>query len=257
MSGFYEDTLLKEEFNLVARLQQDEESSRYVSVAYEDRSYGEDRPVSIAPSGSRYPEKYIVQYRMPVYVSPGQLRRDWQGTATMQLSEPVLTNKHSYHGPHVTFHSNFEPFNNHVLMNSICSGNAWAVARDNGLWHFIISLGALINQDEFVCAEGGHYNRDAYDYWLSRDRKPVTNIKWPLDLLSKEDARILFTPKAPQSDALKIVAKTPEPQKPKINITKTPEVNKTPQPITIEIKPKPTLPATRTSPLITITEKKR
>jgi hypothetical protein len=245
-NSFYEDTLLKEEFLLVVRLQQDAEFSKYVSVAYEDRLSGEERAVALPPRGPRYPEKYIVQYQMPVYVSPGQLRRDWHGTATMQLSEPVLTNKHSHQGPHVTFHSDFTPFNNHVLRDSICSGNAWAVARDNGLWHFIISLGALINQDEFVCADGGHYNREAYDYWRARERKPVTNIKWPLDLLSREDLRFVLTPKPPQPSSLKIVPKTPEKQTPVINITKVPD--------SLDIKAKPMVPV---PPTIVITPKKR
>jgi hypothetical protein len=188
--SFYEDTLLRQEFILVARLQQDAEFLKYVSVSYEDRMSGEERAVGAEPPpGPRYPEKYIVEYKMPVYVSTGQLRRDWQGTATILLSEPVLTNKHSHQAPHVTFHSSSTPFNNHVRRDSICSGNAWAVARDHGLWHFIVSLGALINQDEFVCAEGGHYNTEAYNYWVARDRKPVTNIKWPFDLLDRIDLK--------------------------------------------------------------------
>lgn len=217
-NSFYEDTLLKEEFKLVASLQQDAEFSKYVTVFYEDRILGEKMAVSAPPNGPRYPEKYIVQYKMPVYVAPGQLRRDWEGTVTIELSEPVLKNKHYHHAPHVTFHSDFEPYNNHVLRNSICSGNAWAVAKDNGLWHFIISLGALINQDEFVCADGPHYKSAAYDYWVSRDRKPVTDIKWPLDLLSKEEKKIIITPKNLQSKSLNIVAKTPVKQNPTINI---------------------------------------
>ena len=228
-NSFYEEIILKEEFRLVARLQQDTEFSEYVKVSYEDRMSGEQQSVGVQPSGPRYPEKYIVEYRMPVYVSPGQLRRDWHGTATILLSEPVLTNKHSRHGPHVTFHSNFEPFNNHVRRDSICSGNAWAVARDNGLWHFIISLGALINQDEFVCAEGSHMHREAYDYWLTRDRKPVTNIAWPLDLLSQTD--VSFIRKPAQTSVLTIITKTPEPQTPVFNIPKAPD--------RLEIKPKP------------------
>lgn len=233
---FYEETLLKEEFRLVAKLQEDPEFSKYVSVAYEDRHSGEERSVSLSPVGLRYPETYSAQYRMPVYVSPGQLRKDWRGTATMQLSEPVLTNKHSHHGPHVTFHSNFTPYNNHVLQNSICSGNAWVVARDNGLWHFIISLGALINQDEFVSAEGAHYNPGAYNYWLSRDRRPVTSVKWPLDLLSKLETTINISPKRSESSSLKIVPRT-------VNITKKPK--------SIDIRVKPTAPAS-----IRITPKK-
>ena len=207
-NAFYEDTLLREEFRLVAILQGDREFSKYVTVAYEDRISGDERSVTIAPTGPRFPEVYVVQYEMPAYVARGQLRKDWHGTATIQLSEPVLTNKHSYHGPHVTFHSNFEPFNNHVYQNSICSGNAWAVARDNGLWHFIISLGALINQDEFVCAEGYHFNGAAYDYWLERGRTPVTNIKWPLDLLSRIDQTIAITAKPVAASTLRIVPKT-------------------------------------------------
>lgn len=243
-NSFYEETMLKEEFHLVARLQQDGEFSRYVSVSYEDRITGEVQPVTVKPPGPRYPEKYIVEYQMPVYVSPGQLRRDWRGTATMVLSQPVLTNKHSYQAPHVTFQSNFTPFNNHVLSDSICVGNAWTVARDNGLWHFIISLGALINQDEFVCAEGRHYNGDAYDYWVARDRKPVTNIKWPLDLLSRDPLGL--KPKAAQSHPLTITLKEPEQQPPALNITKVPDR------LDITQKSAPSAPA----PFV-ITEKKR
>jgi hypothetical protein len=222
-NSFYEDTMLKEEFGLVVRLQQEVEFSKYVNVSYEDRITGEARPVTFHPSGPRYPEKYIIEYRMPVYVSPGQLRRDWQGTAMILLSEPVLTNKHSRHGPHVTFHSNFEPFNNHVRRDSICSGNAWAVARDHGTWHFIISLGALINQDEFVSADGGHMNGEAYDYWLARDRKPVTNIAWPLDLLSVGFSVRPVEPENHQSSTLKIIPKATGEQTPAFNITRVPD----------------------------------
>jgi hypothetical protein len=218
-NSFYEDTLLRQEFNLVAKLQQYKEFSDYVSVSYEDRMSGNVQSVSVQPTGPRYPEKYIVEYKMPVYVSQGKLRRDWHGTATILLSEPVLTNKHSHQAPHVTFHSDFTPFNNHVRRDSICSGNAWAVARDNGLWHFIISLGALINQDEFVCAEGGHFNREAYDYWLTREQKPITNIKWPLDLLSRPD--FVVTQTVTQDSTVKIVQTVPE--KPDLGITRVPD----------------------------------
>jgi len=193
MSNFYEEILLREEYNLVARLQRNKEFAKYVDIKYEDRISGEIRNVLVSPTINKYPEKYIVDYRMPVYVNDGQLRKDWHGVATITLSEPVLSDRHADHGPHVEFTSNFEPFNNHVHQDSICSGNAWVVAKDNGLWHFIISLGALINQDEFVCAEGSHFNGNAYNHWVNRRRKPVTNIKWPLDLLSK--GNIVVEPK--------------------------------------------------------------
>jgi hypothetical protein len=224
-NNFYEGTLLREEFRLVARLQQDAEFSKYVRVSYEDRMSGEEQPIGVQPSGPRYPEKYIVEYSMPVYVSPGQLRQDWHGTVTILLSEPVLTNRHSHNVPQVTVHYDFEPFNNHVRHGSICAGNAWAVARDNGLWHFIISLGALINQDEFVSAEGRHMNGAAYDYWVARGRKPVTDIKWPLALINQSP--LDFTR----------VTKAPEPQTQALTFTKMPD--------RLEIKPKsaPSAPA--------------
>jgi hypothetical protein len=209
-NSFYEDTMLKEEFELVVMLQQDTEFQKWVTVSYEDRTTGEVQPVTKRPTGPRYPEKYIVEYRMPVYVSPGQLRGDWHGTATILLSESVLTSRHSRNGPHVTFHSNFEPFNNHVLRNAICTGNAWTVARDNGIWHFIILLGALINQDAFVCAEGRDFNGAAYDYWRTRDRKPVTDIKWPLNLITK--GTMDFTQKGSQPSSLMVPPTSPEKQ---------------------------------------------
>ena len=231
-NSFYEETLLKEEFLLVVRLQQDTEFSKWVSVSYEDRATGKVQSVTVQPKGPRYPEKYIVEYLLPVYVSTGQLRRDWHGTATILLSEPVLTNRHSNQGPYVTFHSNFEPLNHHVRQNSICSGNAWLVARENGIWHFIISLGALINQDEFVCAEGGHMNDAGYRYWVARDRKPVTNIKWPLNLLGRT---VEFKPiNIRESPKVQTLAVSRKPEKKIINVTKGPG--------RLDIHPKPAAP---------------
>jgi hypothetical protein len=227
-NSFYEETMLKEEYSLVARLQQEAEFSEYVSVSYEDRITGEVQSVANHPRGPRYPEKYIVDYRMPVYVSPGQLRRDWHGTATIRLSEPVLTNKREHQGPLVTFHSNFEPFNNHMRRDWICSGNAWDVAKDNGIWHFIISMGAVINQDGFISLDHPEANEAAYHYWVARGRKPVTDIKWPLDLLSRPVPDV--PPGAIQPPPIKIIAKTPGQEAAAINIAKAPD--------RIDIKPK-------------------
>lgn len=211
-NNFYEETLLKEEFRLIVKLQQNDEFSKYVSVSYQDRETGKVQSVDVPPSQPRYPEKYIVEYRMPVYVSRGQLQPDWRGTATMLLSETVLTNKHSHQAPHVTFHSNLTPFNNHVTRDWICVGNAWAVARDHGIWHFIISLGATINQDAFVTAdEPWHISSEAYKYWVARNRLPVTDIKWPLNLLdegivvmTRTASRVEVPPAAPQKQQITI-----------------------------------------------------
>jgi hypothetical protein len=194
MSTFYENILLREEFNLVQKLQKDTEFAKYITVKYEDRVTGETKPVLSIPTADKYPELYVVDYQMPVYVSVGQLRNDYHGMAGITLSEPVLTNKRADNGPLVDWDSNFQPFNNHIRKDWICTGNAWSVAKDNGLWHFIISLGALINQDEFVCAEGTHIDGEAYDYWIRRNRKPITNIKWPLDLLTRSTITVIRTP---------------------------------------------------------------
>lgn len=228
---FYEETLLKRQFILVARLQKNAEFLKYVSVSYEERNTreAEVRPVDHQPSGPRYPEKYIVEYKMPVYVAPGQLRRDWHGTATMLLSESVLMNKHSNQAPHVTFHSNFAPFNNHVARDWICVGDAWTVARANGLWHFIMSLGAIINQDASVSAHGPHLSEEAYNYWVARDRTPVTDIKWPFNLLDQLD--IVETKMAVEAPPITITQTVPESQASVDDITKVSD--------RLDIRPKP------------------
>ncbi|MDR2511732.1 MAG: hypothetical protein LBC89_04645 [Bacteroidales bacterium] len=208
MSAFYDNVLLREEFNLVQKLQKDEEFAKYVTVNYEDRVTGETKTLLSSPTADKYPEIYVVDYRMPVYVAEGRLRNDFHGIAKITLSEPVLTNRQADNGPLVEWKANFEPFNNHIRVNWICTGNAWTVAKDNGLWHFIISLGALINQDEYVCAEGVHIDGAAYDYWVRRGRKPVTNIKWALDLLTRPT--ITVTPV--EKPKISIVKKMPEHQ---------------------------------------------
>lgn len=208
MSNFYDTVLLREEFNLAQRLQKNTEFARYVTIQYEDRVTGETKPVLSTPTSNMYPEIYIVDYKMPVYVGVGQLRNDYHATAKITLSEPVLSNRRADHGPNVIWSSNFEPFNNHIRQDWICTGNAWTVAKDNGLWHLIISLGALLNQDEFVCAEAVHIDSSAYDYWLRRGRKPVSNIIWPLDILTKPVIAVVPTEKA----KIKIVKKAPEQQ---------------------------------------------
>lgn len=220
MSAFYDNVLLREEFNLVRKLQKDAEFAKYVTVEYEDRVTGGTRPVVSTPTADKYPEVYIVDYRMAVYVSVGQLRNDFHGTAKITLSEPVLSNKTADHGPHVEWETNCKPFNNHVSDKWVCNGNgkdsAWAVAKDLGLWYFIIVMGQLINQDPNVSADAIHMSSDAYNYWVRRDRTSVTNIKWPLDLLTRPTITVVHSEKP----KISIVRKSPIQQTPKIKIIK-------------------------------------
>jgi len=210
MSTFYDNVLLREEFFLVQKLQKEDEFTKYVTVKYEDRITGEIKPILSTPTAEKYPEKYIVDYRMPVYIDEGQLRTDYQATAIITLSEPVLATKSADRGPDVKWNSNITPFNKHLYGNTtICSGNAWSVAKDFGLWHFIISMGALVNQDEYVCEPNdGHFNPEANEYWIRRGRKPVTNIKWPLDLLTKSTIKVVPTEK----HKIAVVKIMPEPK---------------------------------------------
>lgn len=236
---FYEETLLREEYKLVAKLQKDPEFSKYGKISYEDRNSDNKFPVSKLPTGTRYPEVYLVEFKMPVYESVGRLRNDWVGNLMIQLSEDVLMDRKPELPPDVYFTCNFSPFNNHVKDNWICAGNAWAVAMDNGLWHFIVSLGALINQDRFVTAETKreHLNPYAFDYWVERGKKPVSDIKWPIDLLTREEIKI--TPKEKVNEPSKIVI--------------TPKSNATNKHTSIIIVPK----AKTNEPEIKITIKKK
>lgn len=191
MNNFYEEVLLREEYNLVIKLQKDKEFARYVDVKYEDRITGENRNVLMLPTANKYPEIYIVDYRMPVYVNVGQLRQDWHGKATITLKENVLASRSYDNGPNIKWETNFEPFNNHISDTWVCNGtgpdSAWAVAKDHGLWHLIIVMGKLINQEPDVSANAVHMSESAYDYWIKRGENPITNIRWPLDLLTKGD----------------------------------------------------------------------
>lgn len=228
MSNFYEDTMLREEYKLVKKLQESEAIKRYVEIRYLERGIGTERAISENPNG-KYPEQYVVHYRMPVYTGVGQLRSDFHAVVNITLSKDVLSNRNAANVPYVTYRGSFAPFNNHVTQTSICIGNAWTVAKDNGLWHLIISLGALINQDEFVCAEGNHYNSAAYNYWVQRGRKPVTYIKWPVDLLESKFEVKTKEVIEPERSAIKIIAKSSqvpvEPKKMQIHLKGTKDIS--------------------------------
>jgi hypothetical protein len=207
MSNFYNDTLLKEEFNLLQQVQRDREVSKYITISYEDQITGVERQISLAPSNDLYPEKFFVKYRLPVYVAPGQRRDDFEAVAEITINEEVLKSKISDNGPHTVYSSNFRPFNNHVTDTWICTGNAWHVSKDHGLWFYILALGALVNQDGIVTdhERRQHINPEAFDYWVERNKRPVTRIHWPWDMgMSGGGISILPTIVSPQSPPITI-----------------------------------------------------
>jgi|694.fasta_scaffold25923_10 hypothetical protein len=197
MSNFYNDTLLKEEFTLLQQVQRDREVSRYMTISYEDQLTGSERNISLVPSNGLYPEKFFVKYRLPVYIAQGQRRDDFEAVTEITINENVLKSKNSDNGPHTVYSSNFEPFNNHVHKGWICTGNAWMVAKDHGVWYYILALGALINQDGIVTdhERRQHINPEAFDYWVERGKRPVTQIKWPWDMTMKGEIVIKPTTK--------------------------------------------------------------
>ena len=195
MSNFYEDTLLKGEFELVQKLQKNKEFAKYVTVRFEDRETGELISVLYTPSDKIYPETYVVDYCLPVFAAENDKRNNFQGTAIITLSEFILSreNRDRKHStpPDVTWKSNFVPFNNHITHDWFCPGESWDYAKNAGLWLFIMGIGATLNQDEIVCADApNHINSSAYDYWVRRGRKPVTDIKWPWGLLGEPTIRM-------------------------------------------------------------------
>jgi hypothetical protein len=208
MSNFYNDTLLKEEFKLLQQVQRDREVSKYITISYEDQVTGAERQISLAPSNDLYPEKFFVKYRLPVYIARGQKRNDYEANAEITINQEVLKSKSSDNGPHTVYSANFVAFNKHILeKNTICNGNAWQIAKDHGLWYYILALGAMINQDSIVTDErsNSHFNPDAGAYWVERGRRPVTPINWPWDMgLRGGGISILPASGSPQSPPITI-----------------------------------------------------
>ena len=198
MSNFYNDTLLKEEFTLLQQVQRDREVSRYITISYEDQLTGSERNISLAPSNGLYPEKFFVKYRLPVYIARGQKRDDFEAKLELTVSKSILESSRADNGPHTNNYSaNFNPFNNHVTDTWICDGNAWFIAKDHGVWYYILALGALINQDGIVTDHDkrAHIEPEAFDYWVERARRPVTPINWPWDMTRKGEIVIKPTTK--------------------------------------------------------------
>ena len=124
-----------------------------------------------------------------MYVGVNDLKRDWQASILFDVPEDILMNPHSNLGVSIEggdFPNGSVPFNRHVSKGWICTGSAWGVANQGfGIWYFVISLGALFNQDKFMMAEddGAHLNADAYRFWKeTRGKQPNNPIKWPFRL---------------------------------------------------------------------------
>lgn len=195
MSETYE-IRLRNEFGWLRKLENDPFNANHiVTIYYKDR-FGNSGWKSIKenPSTQLYPYQFKVTYKMPMYVGRNDLKRDWQASILFDTPEDILMNPNSEMGVTIdgnggNFPDGSVPFNRHVSKGWICTGSAWGVANQGfGIWYFVISLGALFNQDKFMMAEdeGSHLNGDAYRFWRdTRGKQPNNPIKWPFKLTDR------------------------------------------------------------------------
>ena len=193
MSKIGQIRLAKEFANLQA-LQQDPRVDGIVNIEYNPAESGNrDEWVSIMvrPKNGLYPHRFKIEYHMPMYVGPGRLERRWHAAFVLDAPEHVLMDPRSNNN--VELYEGFPcgvPYNNHVGAGWVCSGSAWAVSRNMGLWYFVICLGCLLNQEEFIMAGEPHLNAEAFHWWVEqRHKRPNNDIRWPFDLLEKTEKK--------------------------------------------------------------------
>lgn len=184
-SGLYE-IRLREEFKNMRRLQQAPSMKGILNIWFVDRVSASTVSVMENPAAPLYPEKYKVCFIMPVYIAKDQLKRDWQGDFTVTMAQDILMKPESGNVPAYQLDtSNGIPFNHHISHGYFCSGGLWSVAKDYGLWYFIIGCGSIINQESNWMDDSGagHLNTEAYLYWKTDRRKQkISDIAWPFDL---------------------------------------------------------------------------
>jgi hypothetical protein len=187
-TGLYE-IRLREEFKNMRRLQQDHGMKRILAISFVDRLTGRSISVFDNPESQLYPEQYIISFSMPVFLAKDNLKRDWHGDFTVTLAQDTLMMPESRNVPVYQLDTtNGIPFNHHISQGYFCTGGLWSVAKDYGLWYFIIGCGSIINQESIWMDDRGvgHLNNEAYLYWKNDRRKQkINNIQWPFDLRSR------------------------------------------------------------------------
>lgn len=186
--GLYE-IRLREEFKNMRRLQQDTGIKTVLAIWCADRISGRIISVLDNPESALYPEQYTIRYSMPVYLAKTHLKRDWYGDFTVTVAHDILMKPESGNVPAYQLDTTQGvPFNHHISQGYFCSGGLWAVARDYGLWYFIIGCGSIINQESIWMDDSGagHLNNEAYLFWKNdRHKQKINTIKWPFDLRNR------------------------------------------------------------------------
>lgn len=192
MSQVYE-IRLKKEFEFLQRLQRHPNTRNVIDIRYKNRVGASDyKSVLENPTGPLFPNKFKITYTFPImYVGRGQVKTNWSHSFYLEVPESILMDSNKTVGNEFEieggcFPDGMVPFNGHVSPNWVCIGALWQVANQGfGIWYFIISVGALLNQEksEMDPNDTVHLNGDAWDYWMNdRQMAPNNDIKWPYNL---------------------------------------------------------------------------
>jgi len=180
---------LREEFKNMRRLQQDAGMKKVLAIWHTDRVTGHKISVLDNPESALYPEQYAIRYSMPVYLAKTHFTRDWYGEFTVTMAYDILMKPESGNTPAYQLDTaRGVPFNHHISQGYFCSGGLWSVAKDFGLWYFIIGCGGILNQESSWMDDSGsgHLNNEAYLFWKNdRHKQKINDIKWPFDLRNR------------------------------------------------------------------------
>lgn len=186
-----EEIRMKKEFENLQLLQKDPRTAKIIGIQYNPRGDADLfhwAPVLRNPQNGLYPYRFRITYTMPMFIGPGQLVENWQGSFIFEAPPEVLVDPNSEINVQIDGDFPFGvPYNNHVERCYICSGTAWKVSRGLGIWFFVLCLGGLLNQEPFVMSDSGtHLNGEAFRWWRDqRKMEPNSHIDWPYDLLDK------------------------------------------------------------------------
>ena len=178
---------LYQEYKDLQKLQLDPAMKDILEISYLPRIGRQVYRSILEESHGLNPVEYKVKYTMPMYVSPGVLKKDWSGAILFKVTESVLMQGGDL-GVRIeggSFPEGSVPFNKHIQPGWICSGDMWKNAMDGyGIWYFVISIGCLLNLEPDEQAEtGDHLNGEAREFFETvRHKQPTNNINWPYKL---------------------------------------------------------------------------
>ena len=135
------------------------------------------------------PRIYQCKYMLPAYIDKGngvvELQYDWNGIIQIEMSIPCFTEQRI---PECRMINSTIPFHHHVNgAGHVCTGGIWSVAKNYGLYYFILAIGAMLNREKEYCdylsQYREHYNPRAFHHWNNAGCKPIVeNLGWAWNL---------------------------------------------------------------------------